>query len=376
MNKMLLFSLFVFFFSCSEKNDNKVSEEVIEEENLQIHLTKEQFENAELSFSVPEFSVLNKSIKVNGVVDVPPQSLVSVSFPLGGYLKSTDLLPGMQVRKGQTLAVFEDLSFIQLQQDYLVEKAKLEFIEGDLKRQIELNIDKINSDKSLEKIKSEFKSQKAIVKGLSEKLQLLTINSSTLSEDNLTRTIKLVSPIDGWVSKVNVNIGKYITPSDVLFELVNPSDIHAALTVFEQDCGKLSIGQKVKLNLVNQKSEIAAKIILFNKNLDANKSVLVHCHFDESHPEILPGMFLSGSIIIDTDSSLVIPSGSLVLHKGKRGVFVQLDDLNYKFYSVQVEVEQMDKIQLDVNSNDLINKRIVSKNAFKLLGVLDLEKEN
>jgi cobalt-zinc-cadmium efflux system membrane fusion protein len=34
--------------------------------------------------------------------------------------------------------------------------------------------------------------------------------------------------------KVNVNIGKYVTPSDILFEIVNPSDIHLALTVFEK----------------------------------------------------------------------------------------------------------------------------------------------
>jgi hypothetical protein len=36
------------------------------------------------------------------------------------------------------------------------------------------------------------------------------------------------------VSKVNVNIGKYVNPSDVLFELINPDDIHLNLKVYEK----------------------------------------------------------------------------------------------------------------------------------------------
>jgi len=45
-------------------------------------------------------STVSDVLKVNGLVDVPPQNIVSVSFPLGGYLKHTTLLPGMHVSKG------------------------------------------------------------------------------------------------------------------------------------------------------------------------------------------------------------------------------------------------------------------------------------
>jgi len=37
-----------------------------------------------------------------------PQNLVSVSIPLGGYLKSSNLLPGKPVSKGQVIAVIEN----------------------------------------------------------------------------------------------------------------------------------------------------------------------------------------------------------------------------------------------------------------------------
>ena len=47
------------------------------------------------------------------------------------------------------------------------------------------------------------------------------------------------------VSSVNVNVGKYVNPSDVLFELVNTGDLHLALTVFEKDLPNIHPGQQV-----------------------------------------------------------------------------------------------------------------------------------
>ena len=70
---------------------------------------------------------ISSILKLNGIVDVPPQNMVSISVPLGGYLRSTSLLPGMHVRKGDVIAVMEDQQYIQLQQDYLTAKAKIGF---------------------------------------------------------------------------------------------------------------------------------------------------------------------------------------------------------------------------------------------------------
>ena len=74
------------------------------------------------TFFTEDFLVL----KLNGMIDVPPQNLVSVAIiPLGGYLKSSSLLPGKLEIKGQVIAVIENPQFIQLQQDYLMAKSKI-----------------------------------------------------------------------------------------------------------------------------------------------------------------------------------------------------------------------------------------------------------
>jgi cobalt-zinc-cadmium efflux system membrane fusion protein len=42
----------------------------------------------------------------------------------------------------------------------------------------------------------------------------------------------------------------------VLFELINPSDIHLNLRIFEKDIAKISLGQKVLAHTINEPGKI------------------------------------------------------------------------------------------------------------------------
>ena len=182
---------------------------------------------------------ISSILKLNGIVDVPPQNMVSISVPLGGYLRSTSLLPGMHVRKGDVIAVMEDQQYIQLQQDYLTAKAKIGFLRNEYERQKDLNSSQASSDKVYQQAEADYKTQQVLIAALAEKLKLAGINVEQLNETNISRSVNIYSPINGYVSQVNINVGKYVTPAEVLFELVNPDDIHLALKVFEKDLDKL-----------------------------------------------------------------------------------------------------------------------------------------
>lgn len=170
--------------------------------------------------------------------------MISISVPFGGYLKSTHLLPGMHIHKGEILATIEDQQYVQFQQDYLLAKSKVKYLQAEYIRQKELNQTKAVSDKAFQQAESDYNSQKIIIKSFYEKLKLMQLDPDKLDEGSITRSINIYSPIEGVVSKVNANIGKYIPATDVLFELINPSDIHLNFTVFEKDIDKLYVGQK------------------------------------------------------------------------------------------------------------------------------------
>ena len=101
---------------CSNKTTSNTNKEVV---SNTVTLTAEQLKTIDLQTGKIEQRDISPILKLNGKIDVPPQNMISVSVPLGGYLKTTKLLPGMHIRKGETLAVMEDQQYIQLQQDYL-----------------------------------------------------------------------------------------------------------------------------------------------------------------------------------------------------------------------------------------------------------------
>jgi cobalt-zinc-cadmium efflux system membrane fusion protein len=234
--KTYLYILFsgLFFMACSNKDQQEETVTAATTADTLV-LTNEQLKNASLAVGQMQELEIASLMKVNGKIDVPPQNMVSISVPLGGYLKTSKLLPGMHVNKGEIVAVMEDQQYIQLQQDYLTAKVKLVMFDKEFIRQKELNASQASSDKMLQQAESEYKTQKILVSALAQKLQLVGINPSTLNENNISKSVNIHSPIDGYVTKVNVNIGKYISPTEIMFELVNPTDIHLALKIFEKD---------------------------------------------------------------------------------------------------------------------------------------------
>ena len=105
----------------------------IEPGTLDITLSKEQATNAGILSDSLRWLPLSREIILSGQIEVPPQNLISVSMPMPGLLRSTHLLPGMQVAKGEILATMEDPAFIKMQEQYwsaniLVEKLNAELI--------------------------------------------------------------------------------------------------------------------------------------------------------------------------------------------------------------------------------------------------------
>jgi cobalt-zinc-cadmium efflux system membrane fusion protein len=207
--------------SCGSKNETPASADSTHVENS-VTLSAAQLKNSGIVLGKIEQKSISSVLKVNGRIDVPPQNIISVSVPMGGYLKYTKLLPGMHLSKGEVIAIMEDQQYIQLQQDYLTAKARLIFTANEYNRQKELNQSKASSDKVFQQTEVDYTTEKINVKSLAERLKLIGINPNKLDENTISKSINIYSPIDGYVSKVNVNIGKFTQPSEVLFELINP----------------------------------------------------------------------------------------------------------------------------------------------------------
>jgi cobalt-zinc-cadmium efflux system membrane fusion protein len=369
MTKKIFIITVLAFAACKSAPKQEAVAEKETEERRSLNLTSAQVKNAGIEIGEMQRRVLSDEIVVNGVVDVPPQNIVSVSFPMGGYLKSTTLLPGLHVNKGDVMGVIEDQSLVQLQQDYLIGKEKLKYLEQDYQRQKELNERNVNAAKVYQQATSDYNSQKVMMKAMAEKLRLIHINPERLSTENLSRSVPLYSPINGYVSKVLVNTGKYVQPSDVLFELIDPSDIHAALTVFQKDVSRVSIGQDVELNFINEPTrKFRAKVFLVTRNVDENRSATVHCHFIDHPRNFQPGMFLQSRIKTSPREVMSVPESAVVNYLGKNYVFTS--SAEGKFDMVEVQTGLKEGGFIEIKNTDSIKSLLVTHNAYAVLGAL------
>jgi cobalt-zinc-cadmium efflux system membrane fusion protein len=370
-NQLVILLCCVFLFACTATKkdkeittDNKtsVTENVVADI---VVLSPAQLKSANIISGIIEKREMHKIIKVSGVIDVPPSNIVSISIPLGGYLKKTSLIPGTLVKKGAVLATLEDPSYIQLQEDYLTSKSKLTYLEADFNRQKTLSETKATSDKLFQLAKSEYESQKYMVKALSEKLKLIGLNPLTLNENNISRAVDFYAPISGYVTKVNVNIGKYVSPTDVLFEIVDPSDLHLRLTVFENDASNLKIGNNVTYyinNNINEKHK--ATIIVFTPNINENRSTDVHCHLASTVKNLYPGTFANAEIELNNAKVNAIPEEAIVKWENKPHVFLKVANDSYKLVPVATGLVTNGFIEI---ITPLGSQEVVTKNAYTLM---------
>jgi len=369
IKKLILFVPFTLLLSCEQNSDSTIETKTISIHN-ELKLTASQLQTANLSFDTLENKFISNTLKLNGKIDVPPQNLVSVSIALGGYLKNTKLLPGMYLKKGEVIATLEDQSYIQLQEDYLITKSKLELTELEYERQRDLNNSKATSDKQFQLVKSEYQNLRISLNSLSEKLKLINLNPKSLNENNISRSISLTAPFNGFVSKVNVNVGKYVNPTDVLFELVDPNDIHLNVYVFEKDLSKLSIGQKM-IAYTNSEPEkkYNCEILLISQDVSNDRTSEVHCHFLNYNKSLLPGMFMNVEIELQSTQVQAIQEKAIVTYEGKNYVFIKEKKDTFKLFEISTGKKENGWIEI-LNSSEIKGKQIVKDGAYTLLMAL------
>ncbi len=352
---------------CQQKQETTATKTANPKDENTVTFTDAQLRNAPIETTELSMQHISTVLKLNGKIDVPPQNLVSVSTPLGGYLKSTRLLPGMKVAKGQVIAVIENPQFVQLQQDYLMAKSKYHFAQLDYNRQNKLNQSQASSDKVMQQAQSEMNSQQILMNSIAQQLKLVNINPAKISAGNIQRSVPVYSTINGFVSKVNVNIGKYVTPSDILFELINPSDIHLNLKVYEKDLEMLKTGQRiVAYTNVDPSKKYAGEILLTSKDVDGSGIADVHCHFEKYDPALIPGMYMNAEVETENSFANAIPEESVVDFEGKNYVFAETGKQTWKMMPVTLGISENGFIEI-LNFADFKGKKIVTKNAYTLL---------
>lgn len=348
MKKYSLSSLIalIFLASCSSNNDLQLTnKEVAQKKDVDaLQLSKLQFESSDIQLETIEKRAFNKVVKATGMIDVPPESRATVSTFFGGTVKEIKLLPGQKVKKGQSLFTLQNPEFVQIQQDYLEAKGQLKYLKSDFERQKNLASDNISSQKTFLKAESEYTMTQVQVASLRKKLELMKINPNTLSIDNIQTTINITSPIDGYITQVDIAKGTFLSPSKTAITIVNTDHLHLELNIFEKDLPKVKIGQEISFNIQeDNRTNYKAIVYLVNKNVDPIKrSIGIHGHLSDelSTESFSQGMYIEAEIYSNSALKASLPQSALAEVEGKYYALILKaeTDKAYEFLKKEIKI--------------------------------------
>lgn len=366
---ILCASLVILSCSKEEKSKDVVTETVANNSSI-LKLTDNQLKNFTIDTASLSNSTLPKTIRLNAKTEVTPQNTVSITNPFGGYVKHITLIPGNFVKKGQIVVVLEDPQYIQMQEDYLTTKALLEQAAADYKRQKDLNEDKTASDKVMQQAKATQQTLMVKKRALEEKLRLMNINPTTISINNIRRTINVYAPISGIVNVVYANTGQYISPADPMLQIINPNTSLLNIKVFEKDLSSIAVGQFLNgYTNANPEQKLQAKITSISNQVNEDGTVDVFAQITNPNGiRLTANMYFNIELDVLQQHSNVLPEEAVVHYEGKDYVFERINKNQFKLIPVTIGTSSNKMVEIKSPSNS--GKIYVTKGAYNLLTAL------
>ena len=360
---LLLASCLLLLTSCGEKKTEEATHEEEKSEN-EVALTNVQFKTVGIETGSVENRNLNLVIKANGYTTVPPQNMANISTLIGGTVKDILVLEGTFVNKGKVLATIQNLEVVEMQEDYNSAVANIEYLQLEYNRQKTLTDEEVNPRKVLQEVKAKLAVEKARAKAAKNKLQAL--NMST----NGSSLVPIVSPISGYVGKISIAKGAFAETGTILFEVVDNSQMHLDLDVYEKDLGSISVGQTIDFILTNQGNKsIKGKIFGINKSFsNESKTVAVHAKINPADSkDLISGMYVSANINIKNATVPALPKDAVVKNGDKYFVYIQ-EEHEEKITAKKVEAHEHK--EGDSHSEEVVSEEGHNEVHFKAIEVI------
>jgi cobalt-zinc-cadmium efflux system membrane fusion protein len=337
INILMLALSLTLFLGCEENSnsekdtqetkasDSKETKGHNEEEGgmRSVHLSEMKFNSLGIKVDTLPKKALSGIVEANGQLEVPPQYEATVTAVLGGNINSIKVIEGDKVNKGQILAYLSHPTLTKIQTDYINAYNRMQFLEKEFARQKRLYEAEVGSGKSFQQTQADYQSVQGEVRGYESQLRQLNLSVSRVRNGELYEYIPVVSPIEGYIEKVKVQIGQYVEPQTSMFMVVDNEHVHADLMVFEKDIYKVKEGQKISFTLESVPgSNLTGEIYSVGKQFEQNpKAVHVHAEIDNKKDYVIPGMYIKGKIRTGEEAVPALPEEAVIEEEGNPYIF-------------------------------------------------------
>lgn len=299
-------------WSCKNEDSSALLAENQEEENNLVSITQAQFDSSAFKIGKPTFEIFQEEIRVFGKSHLPEKQKFVVTSLMDGVVGSIDLIEGERVKKGQVLFSVLNPELINMQEEYLVLQARLPLLTEEALRQEDLAKENLTSRKDVLTSKLQLSEAATKIAAFETKFSLFGIQKDKISRENLSSRIYLRSPMNGYISAINVHQGLYMQATIPAMVVAGTDDLHLELTVLEKDAHKVKHGQKVVFYIQNNMEKpFYANVDVIKSEVNEEHMVEVHCDILDNSG-VLAGMYVIADIDLGDYNLASLPESALV----------------------------------------------------------------
>ncbi len=375
MKNIFLTYIFVAIGLLSGCSEEKKAVETAKASNTDfLVLTESQLATLNIKFAKPDRKQIVENIYLNGKVKSLPNLSATVSSNIEGKVDKIFVVEGSIVRKGQALMTLSSMELIELQNAYMTAESETDFSTIELDRQKELIKNNVGALVDLQTAEAKYNSCLSREKTLKAKLDLLGISITNLQDPknvNVATSVTIESPIDGYVINLPVSVGVLASVQTVLAEIVNVSELHAEIYVYDKDIDLVQDGQTVEIDFVNHAlATVKGTVQSISRSIDPEtKAIEVHVTF--SAPKgalVLPGMSVR-AIVLNKDKDVTahaVPLSAVLKEEDNYFVFgtesvIGSGKLNIKKYKVNLGSKDENYTEV-IFPNEVSDKLTIAQN--------------
>ena len=380
--RVLLTIIFLFtMVGCSSgpKETGKTNEETKQESRL-FEMTTQAQQHVGLRTTRVALKELQEYLHVVGTVQAIDTRIGHVRPLTRGRVEKVDVRVGDRVRAGQALATFDNIEAGEVLAEYqgaVTELQRLKLQQASAQRIAERNnelsdlgaIAKKNAELSRVEAQSAQDSvrvQQSVVAGLVSRLRRFGVEQVNVS--NPSTVIR--APFAGVVIKAQTAPGDVFDADRELFSIADLSHVWVQAEVYEQDLGRVKIGQPAVITVDTYPGErFQGQVTYLGDILDPQtRTARVRC--EVANPEIRLKLDMFASIELPTHFSrraLVVPASAIQDLNGNSVVFIRKTPTGFEVRPVKTgkTLEEETEVQSGLQEGE----QVVSVGSFHLKSV-------
>lgn len=298
-----------------------------------VHLTAEQERALGVVYATVERQTLTRTIRTVGTIAAPEPKIADVTPKIEGFVEQLYVnYTGDAVRQGAPLLALYSPMMVAAEEELLTAKrlvSQVDSAAGDAWRNAQATLAAARRRLAYWDISSE---------------QIERIEQT----GEITKTLILVSPVDGIVLEKNVLEGQQVMPGMRLYRVADLSSVWAEGDVFEQDLQFVHVGSQAHIEVAAYPGQhLMGRVSFVYPTVDqASRTNRVRVTVPNPGLRLKPGMYTTIYFDVQRPNVIAVPAQAVVVTGQRNLVFVRDVEGTLNPVEVVLGVRAGDRVQI------------------------------